>query len=252
MKSAVGIFTSRADAERAIQDLRSIGIKEENLSLISPGASADQIEDVPTTEAEQPGMGGAIGGVVGGALGAASGMSLGAAAASLLVPGVGPVMATGIIAAALFGLGGAVGGAAAGSALEEGMTDGLPKDEVYLYEDAVRRGRTVLVALTDGGDQTIAAGALMARAGAESLDSAREDWWMGLRDAEEESYNAEGREFATDESNYRCGFECAQHPDLRDGSYDESRDRLRERFGDIYSEDSFRRGFERGQVYNRG
>lgn len=212
----------------------------------------DGIEEVPTTETEQPGMGKAIGGVVGGAIGAAGGMSLGAAAASLLVPGVGPVMATGILAAAILGLGGAVGGAAAGDALEDEMADGLPKDEIYLYEDAVRRGRTVLVALAKDDEQAEAARAVMARAGAESINAAREDWWLGLRDAEEESYKAEGRDFTSDESHYRRGFECAQHPDLRDRSYDECRDRLRERFGDIYSHEPFRKGFERGQTYNRG
>lgn len=252
MKSAVGIFKSREDAERAVEELRSIGIREESLSLISPGTSPEQIEEVPTTETEQPGMGKAMGGVVGGAIGAASGMSLGTAAASLLLPGVGPVLATGILAAALLGLGGAVGGAVAGDALETEMDEGLPRDEVYLYEDAVRRGRTVLVALVEDEDQIERARALLSRAGAESIDAAREDWWMGLRDAEEESYRAEGRDFASDEPNYRCGFECAQYPELRDRSYDESRDRLRERYKDIYSEESFRRGFERGQVYNRG
>lgn len=251
MKSAVGIFKSREDAERAVEELRSIGIREENLSLISPGASLEQIEEVPTTETEQPGMGKAMGGVVGGAIGAASGMSLGTAAASLLLPGVGPVLATGILAGALLGLGGAVGGAAAGNALETGMDEGLPKDEVYLYEDAVRRGRTVLIALVED-DQIERARALISQAGAESLDAAREDWWMGLRDAEEESYRADGRNFVSDEPNYRCGFECAQHPELRDKSYDESRGHLRERYKDIYSEESFRKGFERGQVYNRG
>ncbi len=49
------------------------------------------------------GMGKAMGGAVGGALGAAGGATLGAAATSLLVPGVGPVTAGGIIGAALLG-----------------------------------------------------------------------------------------------------------------------------------------------------
>lgn len=252
MKSVVGIFKSRTAAENAAEGLRSIGITDENISLISPGAPEHQIEEVPTTETEQPGMGKALGGVVGGALGAASGMSLGAAAASLLVPGVGPVLATGILAAAVLGLGGAVGGAVAGGALEQEMDEGLPKDEVFIYEDALRRGRTVVIALAENDDQAEAAHTLMSQAGAESIDAARDEWWLGLRDAEEEAYKPEGRDFASDESNYRCGFECAQHPEMRDRSYDESRDRLRDRFGDIYSEKSFRKGFERGQVYNRG
>ena len=148
MKTTVGIFERRDDAARAAEQLRSLGIPDNNIDLLTPDASEQRREAVATTETEQPGMGKALGGVVGGAIGAASGMSLGAAAASLFIPGVGPIIATGIIGAALFGAGGAIGGAAAGKALEEGMSDGLPKDEMFVYEDALRRGRTVVIALT--------------------------------------------------------------------------------------------------------
>src|ERR1051325_5325584 len=133
MKTTVGIFNSRADAERAVERLRSIGIPDKHMSLLTPGASEKTLEAVATTETEQPGMGATLGGVVGGALGTASGMSLGAAAASLFIPGVGPIIASGIIGAALLGTGGAIGGAALGGELEEGMADGLPRDELYLY-----------------------------------------------------------------------------------------------------------------------
>jgi hypothetical protein len=153
MRSTVGIFTSRADAERAVERLRSIGISEEHISLLTPGESAEKADAVATTETEQPGMGKAVGGVVGVALGAAGGMHLGAVAASLLVPGVGPIIATGIIGAALFGAGGAAVGAAVGEKLEGGMADGLPRDELFFYEDALRQGRSVVVALAEGEDQ---------------------------------------------------------------------------------------------------
>jgi hypothetical protein len=58
---------------------------------------------------------------VGGALGIATGSSLGTAAASLMLPGVGPVVATGMVAALLLGAGGAVAGAAAGEKIEQTM-----------------------------------------------------------------------------------------------------------------------------------
>src|ERR1044071_2587145 len=153
MKTTVGIFSSRANAERAVERLRSIGIPDNRISFLTPGASEKKLEAVATTDTEQPGMGATLGGVVGGALGTASGMSLGAAAASLFVPGVGPIIASGIIGAALLGAGGVMGGAALGENLEEGMADGLPKDELYLYEDALRRGRSVVIAFTEDDDQ---------------------------------------------------------------------------------------------------
>jgi hypothetical protein len=251
MKTTVGIFTSRADAERAIEHLRSMGIAPESISLLTPGVAEQKLEAVATTETEQPGMGKAIGGVVGAALGSSTGMMLGAAAASLLVPGVGPVMASGINGAALFGIGGAAGGAAAGEALEEGMEEGLPRDELFVYEDALRRGRAVVIAMAKDDDQYEAIGEAMKQEGAESVDSARENWWVGLRDAEQQDYVSQGGDFRSDEPDYRRGFEAALHPNRRARSYDEVQGQLRECYGGVCEQKPFRRGYERGQAYYR-
>ena len=89
MTTVAGVFRSRERAEHAAVDLRQTGLR--SINLLIPGATASQVDAVPTTETEQPGMGKAIGGVLGGALGMAAGMELGAAAATLLIPGVGPV-----------------------------------------------------------------------------------------------------------------------------------------------------------------
>ncbi len=70
----------------------------------------------------------------------AAGLEFGAAAATVLIPGVGPVLAVGLAAAAILGIGGAVGGAAAGAALEKDSTTGLPADELFVYKDALRQG----------------------------------------------------------------------------------------------------------------
>ena len=84
MNTVAGIFKTRSDAERAIENLRGIGLPDENLNLLAPGMSDNQVEaSVPTSDTEQPGMGNALGGLVGGAMGAAGGMTLGAAAAYL-------------------------------------------------------------------------------------------------------------------------------------------------------------------------
>lgn len=251
MNTVAGIFQSRTDAERALENLRRLGLSDENLNLLSPGEADRQSEiDVPTSDTEQPGMGNAVGGVVGGAMGAAGGMTLGAAAASLLVPGVGPIMAAGLVGAALFGAGGAAAGMAAGGALEGQIADGLPHDELFVYEDALRQGRTVVIAQLEDDGQVYAAQSALDEAGAESVDAARESWWVGLRDAEEEDYTGQGRDFKQDESIYRRGFEAALHPHLRGASFDESAERLRERYSDAYEQDAFRRGYERGQSYH--
>jgi len=244
MRTVVGIFTSRADAERALRYLRSIGFGEDKINFLTPGASKEALEAVPTTETEQPGMGRALGTVVGGVAGATGAT----AAASLLIPGIGPVVALGVAAAALLG---AAGGATVGGALENSLSQGLPKDELFVYEDALRQGRSVVVVLADEGVQADAVRNVLAQAGAEGLDVARERWWIGQRHAEEERYLAQGRDFKADERAYRRGFEAALHPVPRGKPYEEVREYLRERYPDVYHEEAFRRGYERGQAYYR-
>ena len=86
-------------------------------------------------------------------------MELGAAAATILIPGVGPVLAVGIAAAAILGVGGAVGGAAAGAALEKDSTMGLPADELFVYKDALKQGRSVILVEAQNDDEAAKANA---------------------------------------------------------------------------------------------
>ena len=251
MKSIVGIFNSFADARRAAAILRSIGVQENRISVLSPRTSEAQVAAaVPTSESEQPGMGRAIGGTVGGALGVATGLEAGAAAASILIPGVGPVLAFGLIGAALLGIGGAAAGALAGGALEDSVAAGLPRDELYVYEDALRRGRSVVIAFPDD-ELAEKSQAELSRAGAEAVDTAREEWWIGLRDAEQEHYTKQGGDFKMDEAKYRLGFEAALHPDRRSKSYEECVAKLHEKYSDDCATRPFREGYERGQNYQR-
>src|SRR5260370_40515005 len=135
MKSVVGIFNSLPDAARAAASLRSLGILDHRIGVLAPGSTESEIQAImPTTEAEQRGMGEAIGGTGGAAIGIAGGATAGAAGETLLLPGVGPVIALGLIGAAVLGTGAGAAGALAGEALEEGISNGLPRDELYVYE----------------------------------------------------------------------------------------------------------------------
>lgn len=253
MRITVGIFTSRADAERAANQLHDLGFPWDHINLLTPGASEAELNAIPTTETEQPGVGPTLGGVVGAAVGISHGVQLGAVL-SVLVPGLGPVFAVGAIAAALLGLGGAVGGAAVGSALEKSLEEGLPKDELFIYEDALRKGRSIVIALAENDDQAEAARDLLVKAGAESLDAARERWWLGRRSAEAEQYATTGRDFTMDEADFRRGFEAALSPARRGKPYEEARDSLQGQYPAVYNsphrEESFRHGYVRGQDYD--
>jgi hypothetical protein len=171
------------------------------------------------------------------------------AAASLLVPGVGPVLALGILGAAILGVAGGATGAVAGQALEEGLARGIPRDELFVYEDALRRGRSVVIAFVDDGAMAEKARAELSHAGAESIDAAREEWWVGLRDAEREHYTREGGSFDKDEAKYRLGFEAAMRPDCRGKSCEAMKTKLNERYGEDATAQPFRAGYDRGQHY---
>ena len=75
---------------------------------------------------------------------------------------------------------GATAGVAIGKALEGHVADGLPKDELLVYEEALRRGRSIVIALVDSEDRAGVCRHIMARAGAESVDAARASWRIGL------------------------------------------------------------------------
>jgi hypothetical protein len=187
---------------------------------------------------------------MGAALGAVTGIATGfpvGAAVTLLVPGVGAVVASGVIGAMLFG----AGGAAVGSAIEESLMMGLPRDELFFYEDALRRGHTVVIALVDDETLADAARSRLAEAGAESIDAARERWWIGLRSAEQEQYIDGPHAFERDEALYRRGFEAALSTDRRNRPWDDALPGLRARHGADCDRPAFRHGWERGQRYQR-
>src|SRR2546421_642400 len=135
MKSVAGIFTSRDAAERAVQRLASLGISRDHLTLLPPGADGRRLAAMPIDEGEAPGTGAAIGAVTGMATGAGVGLPIGAAV-SLAVPGIGPIIAFGLLGAALFG----AGRAAIGNALENTLTQGVPPDGIFIIQESLRAG----------------------------------------------------------------------------------------------------------------
>jgi hypothetical protein len=100
----------------------------------------------------------------------------------------------------------------------------------------------VVIVFTKYDEKEDAARRVLLGSGAESLDAARESWWLGLRTAEQEHYEP------GDESNYRHGFEAALRPSMRGKPYEQVLEELRRHYPDA-SEASFRRGYERGQVH---
>jgi hypothetical protein len=252
MKGVTGVFRSASDAERALAQFHELALPEDRLTLLTPSTSGSGHQTVPTASTEQPGMGKAIGALVGGAAGLSGGPLLVAA----LVPGVGPITAIGLLGGAVLAAAGATVGAVAGGKSENFMTEGLPEDEIFVYEDALRKGHCVVIAMAKDESEAVRFRELLKAEGAESVDAAREQWWIGLRSAEEEHYSSHSRKFSNDEKFYRLGFEAALHARTRCKEYDQVLAEMDSKIEDIErgypgmdAGEPFRKGYERGRDY---
>jgi hypothetical protein len=196
-------------------------------------------------------MGAAIGALIGGGVGITGGSLLIA-----LVPGIGPITALGLLGAAILGAAGATVGAVAGGKVEASMTEGLPHDEIFVYEDALRKGRNVVVAMADDEDSAASVREVLRADGAETIDDAREQWWIGLRSAEESHYSRSGRNFAEDEKYFRMGFEAALHAKTRCMEFDQvsgemnaALEDVQREFPGVDVEEPFTHGYRRGREH---
>ncbi len=251
MQAVTGIFRSQGQAERAVREIQASGFHADRVTLLTPGGKVlDKLKSVVLDTTEQPGMGKAIGGVVGGAAGLSGGLVV------ATLPGVGLVSAIGLLGAAILTAAGATMGEATGTALENSTTEGLPEDEIFVYEDALRRGCSVVVAVAEDTTAVEALRELLGVEGAEAIDAAREQWWIGLRSAEQEHYKKRGRDFSRDELFYRLGFEAALHARHRCKEFDQVSaemvrhlEDLQRRYPGVELEEPFTRGFQRGREY---
>ncbi|HEX2173522.1 MAG TPA: hypothetical protein VHL09_13885 [Dehalococcoidia bacterium] len=152
----IGVFDDRDHAERALEELRSAGFRDDQLGVVLRGeetgadAAKSEAGDDPAEDGTLTGAltGGTIGGLIG-------------AGAALLVPGIGPILAGGILTAAL---GGAAAGAVAGTLL--GSLGDLTGEEAGYYEGELRSGRILAVIRPDGPAKSAEAAAILRRHGA--------------------------------------------------------------------------------------
>lgn len=182
MEGIVGVFNSRAGAENALQAVREKADKDA-IIFLTPEGSPEKLKDVPTTDAERPGVGKAITGVVGAAIGSGAGLGLGAAAASLFVPGVGTIFAIGMGAAAALGITGAVIGAKVGAEEETFLDTGVPRDDVGCYRELLRQGRSLVIVEADSSQQAGEIRDLMQRYGGEPFEEVRKHLQRGCEPA---------------------------------------------------------------------
>lgn len=143
-KTVSALYDTYDAASAAVNALEATGVAHADISIVANNSDNWHGADRRSEAADDAGKGAGIGATVGGVGGLLAGLGL------LAIPGVGPVVAAGWLAATAAGAvtGAAVGGAAGG--LVGGLTDaGVPESDAHVYAEGVRRGGTLVTAKVD-------------------------------------------------------------------------------------------------------
>lgn len=141
-KTATGLFDDYSDARAAVSALEAQGIPSDDISIVSNNVDERRTGD--TNAAEGAGAGAGLGAAVGGVGGLLTGLGV------MAIPGVGPVVAAGWLAATAAGAAaGAVAGGAAGGLIGAMTESGVPEEHAHVYAEGVRRGGTLVTARVD-------------------------------------------------------------------------------------------------------
>lgn len=141
MKTITGLFDDYSDASAAVSALESAGVPSSDISIVSNNADNRHGD---SNAGEGAGTGAGIGAVVGGAGGLLTGLGL------MAIPGVGPVVAAGWLAATAAGaVAGAVAGGAAGGIIGAMTSSGVSEEDAHVYAEGVRRGGSLVTAKVD-------------------------------------------------------------------------------------------------------
>ncbi|ASW04738.1 MULTISPECIES: general stress protein [unclassified Rhizobium] len=144
MRTITGLYDSYDDAKAAVKSLEDAGIPSDDISIVTNKANGVDVEGQGTYAAEGAGTGAGVGAVAGGAGGLLTGLGM------MAIPGVGPVVAAGWLAATAAGaVAGAVAGGAVGGIVGAMISEGVPEDEAHVYAEGIRRGGSVVTARVD-------------------------------------------------------------------------------------------------------
>jgi hypothetical protein len=138
--SIVAVYPDHAAAEQAVRQLHEAGFAMRDLSIIGRDfqMSEEPVGFISTGDYAKAGAG------TGAWFGGLFGLLVGAA--FLILPGVGPVVVAGPLAAAvLAGLEGAMAGTALGSLAGALVGWGVPKDRAIKYETQIKGGKFIVV-----------------------------------------------------------------------------------------------------------
>jgi hypothetical protein len=145
------LYDNYTDAQTAVTKLEAAGVPHSDISIVANNSDGwfdgkkDRDGDGVDDRAEAAGTGAGIGAGIGGAAGLLTGLGL------LAIPGLGPVVAAGWLAATAVG---AAAGAATGGLVGALTEAGVSKDDAPLYAEGVRRGGSLVTAKVDDANKS--------------------------------------------------------------------------------------------------
>ena len=139
------LYDNHNEAQKAVKRLEAAGVPHSDISIVANNSDSwfsadkkvDRDRDGVDDRAEGAGKGAGIGAGVGGTAGLLAGLGL------LAIPGLGPVVAAGWLAATAVG---AAAGAATGGIVGALTEAGVSTEEAHSYAEGVRRGGTLVSA----------------------------------------------------------------------------------------------------------
>ena len=147
------LYDNHNDAQQAVRRLESAGVPHSDISIVANNSDSwfnadkkvDRDRDGVDDRAEGAGKGAGIGAGVGGTAGLLAGLGL------LAIPGLGPVVAAGWLAATAVG---AAAGAATGGIVGALTEAGVSEEDAHSYAEGVRRGGTLVSARVADADRS--------------------------------------------------------------------------------------------------
>jgi len=139
------LYDNYSNAQQAVQRLEAAGVPHSDISIVANNSDSwfstdkrvDRDRDGVDDRAEGAGKGAGVGAGLGGTAGLLAGLGL------LAIPGLGPVVAAGWLAATAVG---AAAGAATGGVVGALTEAGVSREDADSYAEGVRRGGTLVSA----------------------------------------------------------------------------------------------------------
>ena len=131
------LFDSYSQAQAAVEALEQAGFTSSEVSLVSRYRDDNTLAD---TDMSNTTTGATAGAVIGGGGGLLAALGL------IAIPGIGPLVATGVLATTLVG---AAGGSAVGGLIGALTDSGVSEEDAHVYSEGVRRGSSLVTVKTD-------------------------------------------------------------------------------------------------------